>query len=78
MKFKHLIKDWAFWLIIYSIIVSFVMILLIVMYNSHQCPKLETPVLQEKYINEIKKISNAENKTDIDSLLLEYYGFKSK
>ena len=60
---------WNLWTIVATILVV-----------THKCPE-PTPKLQEvnqKYVEQIKEISHAETKDDIDSLLREFYGFESK
>jgi hypothetical protein len=75
---KLLINNFQFWLIIYALIVSFSLVIVSISYYNHECPKVETPEIQKKNLLLIKKINNAETKNNIDSLLLELYGFNSK
>jgi hypothetical protein len=75
---KLLINNFQFWLIIYALIVSFSLVIVSISYHNHECPKVEIPELTKETIEQIKKINNAETINDIDSLLLELYGFNSK
>ncbi len=50
-----------------------------VMWIKHECPILPTErEIKSEKVEEIKKITNAENKDAIDSLLNELYLFESK
>jgi len=49
------------------------------MWIKHECPILPTErEIKSEKVEEIKKITNAENKDAIDSLLNELYLFESK
>jgi len=78
MKLKHLLKDVAFWIIIYCVLSTFLWILFLIKWQSHECPKPTLPEITEKNQLIINKINNANDKPTIDSLLLELYGFKSR
>jgi len=71
-------KNWGFWSIIANIIFLATIIIMSIVWNKHECPKQELPVITEKHLQQIKKIGNAETKQDIDSLLFELYNFGSK
>lgn len=57
-------------LVVYSTIIT-------VIYFGHDCPAVTESEISEEYVEKVKEISNAETKDDVDSLLLELYGFSS-
>jgi hypothetical protein len=73
-----LIRNPIFWVIIGAFLVTFALVIVSISYYNHECPKVEIPELTKETIEQIKKINNAETINDIDSLLLELYGFGSK
>ena len=75
---KQLMKNWLFWSIIANVILVATIIIMAVVWNKHECPKQELPIITEKHLQQIKRIGNAETKNDIDSLLIELYNFGSK
>jgi len=75
---RMIFKNWGFWSIIANIIFLATIIIMSIVWNKHECPKQELPVITEKHLQQIKKIGNAETKQDIDSLLFELYNFGSK
>tara|TARA_R110000868_G_scaffold68508_1_gene202478 strand:- start:458 stop:688 length:231 start_codon:yes stop_codon:yes gene_type:complete len=75
---KQLMKNWLFWSIIANVILVATIIIMAVVWNKHECPKQEAPIITEKHLQQIKRIGNAETKNDIDSLLMELYNFGSK
>jgi len=74
---KILLKDWGFWVIIYALIATFLWVLFLVKWVSYECPAPKLPELTKEHVEQIKEISNAKDKTTLDSLLVELYGFKS-
>jgi len=75
---KMIFKNWGFWSIIANVILVATIIIMAVVWNKHECPKQELPIITEKHLQQIKRIGNAETKHDIDSLLMELYNFGSK
>lgn len=75
---KMIFKNWGFWSIIANVILVATIIIMAVVWNKHECPIQEPQIITEKYLQQIKRIGNAETKNDIDSLLVELYNFGSK
>ena len=75
---KMIFKNWGFWSIVSNVILIATVIIMAVVWSKHECPKQELPTITEKHLQQIKRIGNAETKNDIDSLLIELYGFKSR
>ena len=75
---RMIFKNWGFWSIIANIIFLATIIIMSIVWNKHECPKQELPIITEKHLQQIKRIGNAETKKDIDSLLFELYNFGSK
>ena len=78
MKLKLLLTNFGFWLIIYALVLTFGFIGLIVKYYNYECPEPNIPEITEANQKKINEINDAQTKDDIDSLLLELYGFKSE
>lgn len=53
-------------------------VLFLTLWLKHECPITERIVIKEKYIEQLKEITHADTKDDIDSLLFEHFGFQSK
>lgn len=64
--------------LILNVIFIATIIIMAVIWSKHECQKQELPTITEKHLQQIKRIGNAETKNDIDSLLMEFYGFKSE
>lgn len=76
---KSLIKNPIFWLGIYAFIVSLVTVILSILYAKHECKVCQKcPEISNESRILINTIDNANTKDDLDSLLLELYGFQSK
>ena len=75
---KLLFKNWGFWVIIYSTLTTATIVIMAIVWSNQECPAQELPPITEVSQQQIKQIGNAETKNDVDSLLIKYYGFKSK
>ena len=74
---KELIKKPVFWLGVYGFIISIALVIVSVKLSTGGCEELTPPEMTEKYVEQIKEISHADS-SDIDSLLVELFGFESK
>lgn len=75
---KLLLKNWGFWSIVANVVFLATIIIMAIVWSGQSCPKPTKPQLDEIHLNKIKEIQNAETKNDVDSLLIDLYGFKSK
>lgn len=73
-----LLKNREFWLIVLTSIFGCLFVIFFLKWMLYSCPEPTTVEIKEKYVQEIKEISEADNKHDIDSLLLKHFGFKSE
>lgn len=79
MKDWNLLKrNFGFWSLIGNIIMIPTIVAMSIVWSKHECPKPMKPEITQKHLEQIKRIGNAETRNDIDSLLLELYGFESK
>lgn len=74
---KELIKKPVFWLGVYSFGVSIALVVVSVKLSTKECEEKLTPEIKKEYYEKIKEITHADS-NDVDSLLLELYGFESK
>jgi hypothetical protein len=67
----------AIFLIAFAV-VSILAIVFFSLWLKHECPELKTEIeIQKIHKEQIKIIENAETKTELDSLLIQLYGFES-
>lgn len=65
-------------LVVYYAVSTLSALFFFVLWLTHECPEVIKEVdIRQETVREIKEIINAEDKTDIDSLLHELYDFKS-
>ena len=74
---KELIKKPVFWLGVYAFGISIALTVVSFKLLTKECEEVNIPEIQKEYVEKIKEITHADS-NDVDSLLLELYGFESK
>ena len=64
-------------LVAYCVLTTFTIAFLIHKVVTQKCERTQLEITEE-YVQKLDEISKADSRSDIDSLLLQLYGFKSK